>query len=153
MSNQIAWIFTHWSLVNGVYTPALVANIQTGESVTCARDFWMRGTPLQRHMLVVKAIADESRVVLLNGSVHFVIATVWEDENNQTPTTKAPNLPMTAQEVTAFSFYLTTKTGLTNTQIANWFDRTPAQMSAWLQANPRRDAIEKLMEAWREWQN
>lgn len=150
---QIAWIFTHWTLVNGVYTPALVANIQSGEGVTCARDFWMRGTPLARHMLVVKAVADEARIALLNGSVHFVMATTWEDESNQAPTSKAPSLPLSGAEVTALSNYLTTKTGLDNTTIANWFNRTPAQLSAWLQANPRSEAISRLLDAWREWQN
>lgn len=150
---QVAWIFTHWSFVNGVYTPALVSNIQEGESVTCARDFWMRGTPLARHMLVVKAIADESRIALLNGSVHFVIATQWEDENNQSLTTKAPSLPLTGAEVTALSTYLTNKTGLTNTQIANWFGLSAAQLSAWLQNNPRSEAVARMLEAWREWQN
>lgn len=150
---QVAWIFTHWTLVNGVYTPALVANLQTGESVTCARDFWMRGTPLQRHMLVVKAVAEEARINLLNGSVHFVMATVWEDESNQEPTTKAPSLPLTGAEVTALSNYLTNKTGLTNTQIANWFGLSAAQLSAWLQNNPRSEAVARMLEAWREWQN
>lgn len=150
---QVALVFTHWSLVGGIYTPALVANLQTGEGVTCARDFWMRGTPLARHMLVVKAVADETRIALLNGSVHFVMATVWEDESNQNPTSKAPSLPLSAAEVTALSAYLTAKTGLTNTQIANWFGVTALQLSAWLQANPRSEAIARLLDAWREWQN
>lgn len=155
MSNQIAWIFTHWASVSSVYTPALVANMQTNsdETVTCARDFRMRGTPLARHMLVVKAVADEARIALLNGSVHFVMATVWEDENNQAPTSKAPSLPLSGAEVTALSNYLTTKTGLTNTQIAAWFGVTALQLSAWLQANPRSEAINRLLIAWREWQN
>lgn len=153
MSKQIAWVFTHWTISRGEYAPALVDNLQSGESVTCARDFWMRGTPLQRHMLVVKAIAEEARINLLNGSAHFVIATVWEDETNRTPTSKAWNTPLTSQEVTALSNYLTAKTGLTNNQIANWFGLSAAQLSNWLQTNPRSEAVARLMEAWHEWQN
>lgn len=150
---QLAWIFTHWTLVNGVYIPALVANIQDGEGVTCARDFWMRGTPLARHMLVVKAVAEEARINLLNGAVHFVIATQWEDESNQSPTSRPWSSPLSAAEVTALSTYLTTKTGLTNTQIANWFGLSAAQLSTWLQSNPRSEAVARMLEAWREWQN
>lgn len=150
---QLAWVFTHWTVVNGVYTPALVANITEGESVTCARDFWMRGTPLARHMLVVKAIAEEARINLLNGAVHFVIATAWEDESNQSPTTRLWSSALSSAEVTALSTYLTTKTGLTNTQIAAWFGLSAAQLSNWLQTNPRSEAIAKMLEAWREWQN
>lgn len=155
MSNQIAWVFTHWSIIDGSYTPALVANLQvgSGESVTCARDFWMRGTPLARHMLVVKTVADESRIVAMNGSVHFVIATVWQDESNPALTSKAPSLPLSALEVMALSAYLTTKTGLSNAAIAAWFGVTALQLSAWLQANPRSEAIARLLDAWREWQN
>jgi hypothetical protein len=150
---QIAWIFTHWSLVNGGYVPALAASLQEGESLTCARDFWMYGTPLARHMLVVRGVAEEARINLLNGSVHFVIATVWEDESNQTPTNRAPSTPLSAAEVTALSTYLTTKTGLTNTQIAAWFGLTPAQLSTWLQSNPRSEAVARMLQAWHEWRN
>lgn len=150
---QIAWISTHWTIVEGGFVPALNTQIQQGESIVCARDFVIRGTPLQRHMLVVKAIAEEARINALNGSVHFVIATAWEDESNQSPTSRHWSSPLSAAEVTALNGYLTTKTGLTSVQIANWFNMTPSNLSTWLQNNPRSEAITRLLGAWYEWRN
>jgi len=53
----------------------------------------------------------------------------------------------TAAEVTALSAW-TTAHGLTNGVVAAYFNTTPAQLSAWLQAHPRQQATDAIMARW-----
>lgn len=60
-----------------------------------------------------------------------------------------PDENMTAGEVTALAAWLTAKFGVTNTQIAAWFDSTPAQLANWLRNHSRAEAVQKLVTAYR----
>lgn len=151
MARMKAIVITHWKRDGaGVYYAAPNDDTQAGESVMMRGSTYMKGTPTTQHVCLAEMWADEARIVLLDGTVHHVIAT-WYEDAEQGATGRALDDPLSSAEVSALSSWLITKTGKTNTQIANWFDSTPAQLSTELQKYPRQLAFRKLYGAWKEW--
>ncbi len=62
-------------------------------------------------------------------------------------TTSEPSSSFSAAEVTILSTWFNGR-GITNTVFSAYFGSTPAQISAWMQANPRWLFAEKIAEAW-----
>lgn len=154
MARQKAIVFTNWKQdVDGSYYAALQDNLQAAESLMFASDMFVSGVPTTAELCIVEVWADETRISLLNGTIHFVAARQYFDMVTNGDTNQWYNDPFTAAEVTALSSWLTTKTGATNSQIAAWFDTTPAALSNWLQNNPRLSAFKKLYTTWHEWTN
>lgn len=154
MPRQEAYIFTHWIRdVQGRGVPAIASLLDyaAGEKYALARDFFVYGTPNATNLVIIIAEAQDTRLSLLNGSTHYLAAV--RNLESETPTNRWLNDVLSAAEVTALAAWITTKTGFTNTQIANWFGVTPAQMSNFLQTNPRSESFERLYRAWREWRN
>jgi hypothetical protein len=154
MARQIAYVITHWvgqPDTNG-FKPRLMELIDAaqGENMMIPSEMRIRRTATTQDVVIVEVWAEEARLNLLSGSVHFIFSRVYEDAVHGS-TGKSLDDPLSASEVSTLSTWLQNKTGKTVSQIAAWLDSTPAQISNWLQNHPRREAAKKLFAAWREW--
>lgn len=148
MAMQRAIILSH---IIGTGTEAnpfrcvLVDLMQPGESIS----YISSKSPDANDACVIEAEADETRISLMDGTAHKVIWTRYVDV--LTPVLNFdPDTPFSAAQVTALNTWMQTKYGVTGTQIASWFGITGAQLSNWLQTHPKSEAIEKLIQAWRQ---